>query len=118
MAKEKKDITRDDFLFIDTLPYKRNLSVGRLKSHDDFSKKAIQLAADLHPDILYVMFPPNSLMKYASAYKAKKSAGEIDSGHHRSLAGKHAGAGKPEEAVCLQDVGQYPEQTRRKPTWF
>lgn len=69
--KEKKDITRDDFLFIDTLPYKRNLSVGRLKSHDDFSKKAIQLAADLHPDILYVMFPPNSLMKYASAYKAK-----------------------------------------------
>ena len=69
--KEKKDITRDDFLFIDTLPYKRNLSVGRLKSHDDFSKKAIQLAADLQPDILYVMFPPNSLMKYASAYKAK-----------------------------------------------
>ncbi|MDB6354116.1 glycosyltransferase [Trichococcus sp. K1Tr] len=69
--KEKKNITRNDFLFIETLPYKRNLSVGRLNSHDDFSKKAIQLAADLQPDILYVMFPPNSLMKYASAYKAK-----------------------------------------------
>lgn len=100
--KEKKDITRDDFLFIDTLPYKRNLS-DRLKSHDDFLKYTTTRWICTRISFT-LMFPPNSLMKCTSAYKAKNPQGEIDSGHYRSLAGKHAGAGKPEEAVCLQDV--------------
>ena len=56
---------------IKTKKYKKNISVQRIVSHVDFSKKIYALLKEIKPDVLYVKFPPNSLVKYAAKFKRK-----------------------------------------------
>ena len=59
------------FELVKTRPYYRNLSVARMRSHDAFAKDAIACAAGKDPDLLWVLVPPNSLVKRAALYKKK-----------------------------------------------
>lgn len=50
-------------------PYYSNFSLSRIRSHIQFSKDAISRAGALKPDLLWVLVPPNSLVKDAALYK-------------------------------------------------
>ncbi len=50
-------------------PYYHNFSPGRIHSHIQFSEDAMARVEELHPDILWVLVPPNSLVKAAALYK-------------------------------------------------
>lgn len=69
--KVKREDKKDDFIFIDTLPYYKNMSIDRMKSHYKFSKDAFDTVERVNPDILYVLIPANSLAKFAGKYKEK-----------------------------------------------
>lgn len=63
-----------DTIFIDTMPYYRNLSLKRLLSHYLFAKKVYDLIEDQFFDVVYVLIPANSLMKYMANYKEKSKS--------------------------------------------
>lgn len=69
--KVKRQDKKEDFIFIDTLPYYKNMSIDRMKSHYNFAKKAFEVVEEIKPDILYVLIPANSLVKFAGKYKEK-----------------------------------------------
>jgi len=71
--KVKRTESKEDFIFVESKPYYKNMSVARMTSHYDFAKRAFQVVEDLQPDLLYVMVPPNSLAKFAAQYKRKHS---------------------------------------------
>lgn len=56
---------------IPTLPYTKNISVNRIRSHMRFAKDALSLVAQLQPDLLYIEVPPNSLCREAARYKKR-----------------------------------------------
>lgn len=62
---------KSDHIYIDTIPYKRNLSLKRLYSHYNFAVKASKQLELMDIDLLYVMIPANSLAKFAAQYKQK-----------------------------------------------
>jgi glycosyltransferase involved in cell wall biosynthesis len=64
---------RSNEICIRTLPYYKNLSFRRLLSHYFFSKKAITELKRIKPDLLYIIIPPNSLVKFASKYKQRNN---------------------------------------------
>jgi hypothetical protein len=64
-------------VFIDTIPYKQNLSLKRLYSHYDFSKKVYAYLKHEDFDIIYVLVPANSLAKYMALHKRKNHKGLI-----------------------------------------
>ncbi len=53
-------------------PYQKNLSYARMHSHAQFAKTCIE-EAEKHTDVslIYVMVPPNSMVKQFSIYKRK-----------------------------------------------
>lgn len=53
--------------------YEKNLSFQRLLSQYLFSKKAYEKVKEIKPDLIYCMFPPNSVVRYIAKYK--KSSG-------------------------------------------
>ncbi len=56
---------------IKVVPYKKNLSAKRLYSHYLFSKEVIKYIETYHPDFIYSMIPPNSLVKRIGLYRQK-----------------------------------------------
>lgn len=56
-------------IYLHAQSYKKNLSVSRLLSHAKFSKQVIQELKKYTFDLLYVLVPPNSLIKEISKYK-------------------------------------------------
>ena len=58
-----------DYIFINTKPYKKNISVQRLYSHYRFAQDVAEYLSNMKVDLLYVMLPANSLARVASAYK-------------------------------------------------
>ncbi|GCD09734.1 hypothetical protein [Clostridium tagluense] len=71
--KVKRTESKQNFIFIESKPYYKNMSVARMTSHYNYAKKAFQSVEDLRPDLLYVMVPPNSLAKFAAKYKRRHS---------------------------------------------
>lgn len=71
-TKKKYNIEIPNSLQIKVPSYNKNLSVKRLISHLIFSKKLYKRLADIKPDIVYCMFPPNSLLKEVARYKQMK----------------------------------------------
>jgi glycosyltransferase involved in cell wall biosynthesis len=62
---------KEDFVFVKSNPYYKNLSVARLSSHYKYAGDAFKIVEDINPDLLYVFVPPNSLAKFAAKYKQK-----------------------------------------------
>lgn len=71
LKKVRRTNKKKDFIFIETKPYYKNMSVTRLVSHYNYAKKAFMLVDEIKPDLLYVIVPPNSLAKFAAKYKKK-----------------------------------------------
>jgi len=69
ISKSHRKDKIDKHVFIKSNPYHKNLSIDRLISHHKFSKDAMATVEKENPDLLYVIFPPNSLAKFAAKYK-------------------------------------------------
>ena len=69
--KKKRTEAAEGYELISARPYYKNLSLQRLHSHYLFSKKVIERVEDLQPQLLWVIAPPNSLVKFAALYKKK-----------------------------------------------
>ncbi len=70
--KKKRTETKHSYELINTIPYKKNLSIDRLLSHYDFSKKAYKRIKDEEADVLYLMIPQNSNAKIGKWYKKRQ----------------------------------------------
>lgn len=68
--KIKRECKEEETIYIDTIPYKRNLSLRRLYSHYDFSKKVSEILDSQLFDLLYVIIPANALLKFAAKHKS------------------------------------------------
>lgn len=64
IRKQKKE----NFTFVKTMKYKRNLSLARLYSHIKLSTDIFRHLEDDY-DLLWVLVPPNSMVKQAAKYK-------------------------------------------------
>jgi glycosyltransferase involved in cell wall biosynthesis len=69
--KEHRTENKQDFIFVESKPYYKNMSIDRLTSHYSFAKDAFKIVDKINPDLLYVFVPPNSLAKFANDYKRK-----------------------------------------------
>lgn len=73
MGKCKAQVNRTNCSVVKTISYKKNISFQRIYSHVNFSKKAYDIVEKFKPDILYVIVPPNSLVKVMAKYKQKNN---------------------------------------------
>lgn len=73
IEKKKRVIDKADYISVNTIPYKKNISLKRLYSHYDFAKKAKKLLADKSFDLLYLVVPANSVATIAKKYKENKN---------------------------------------------
>lgn len=71
VKKQKRADKKEGYIFVDTISYKKNLSIRRLYSHYDFARKAFKIVENYNPDIVYTIVPPNSLTKFAAKYRKK-----------------------------------------------
>lgn len=80
---EKKHFVADypDTIQVHVPKYTKNLSFHRVVSQFLFSKKTFRLVKSLNPDIIYCMFPPNSLVRYISKYTKKKGCKLVFDGY-------------------------------------
>lgn len=69
--KMKRNTGNRDIVYINTIPYYRNLSIRRIYSHLKFSKEVYKILVHMDLDMLYVLIPANSLLKYSSLYKKR-----------------------------------------------
>lgn len=67
--KEYREDKKEDYVFIESKSYYKNISVGRLISHYKFARDSFAEVNDIEPDILYTFVPPNSLASFAGRYK-------------------------------------------------
>lgn len=70
-SKLRYKATYDDAIQLHVPAYMKNMSISRLISHHNFAKKVYKTLCELRPDIIYCMFPPNSLVKQVIRYKRK-----------------------------------------------
>ncbi len=80
--REKKHLDRHeaDHLYVDTYPYRKNLSWQRMWSQADFSRKAEKMLKGMDYDLLYVLIPGNVLVPMAvkaAEYQRKKSGNPV-----------------------------------------
>lgn len=68
---------RNGFVYVDTKPYYKNLSIDRLYSHHKFAKDAFKIVDEIKPDLLHVLIPANSLAKEANNYKKTNSKAKL-----------------------------------------
>ncbi len=52
-TKSKYEITRSNTLLLPTKSYKKNISISRIYSHFDFSKKVYSKLEKVNPDVVY-----------------------------------------------------------------
>lgn len=71
--KQHNDNIYDFGVSIKVTEYEKNLSPQRIFSHIIFTKRVINFIEEYSPDIIYCMFPPNSLVKAIALYKSKHS---------------------------------------------
>lgn len=67
--KKKGRNALKNHIYVDTISYKRNLSIRRLYSHYDFSRKVFKMLEKQQIDLLYVLLPANSLAPFAVRLK-------------------------------------------------
>lgn len=73
IEKKKRTIDKPGYIPINTIPYKKNISLTRLYSHHNFAKKAKKMLADKSFCLLYLVVPANSVAAIAKKYKNSKN---------------------------------------------
>ncbi len=75
IEKKRRQCTKKDYIYLRTIPYKKNISLRRLYSHYRFSRKCIRWLQKKQFDLLYIVIPPNCqsaiAKKYAKCNKVK-----------------------------------------------
>lgn len=61
----------EGFELLPVRPYRKNMSADRLMSHYRFAKDAIARVEEIRPNLLWVLIPPNALVKFSAAYKKR-----------------------------------------------
>jgi len=69
MQKKKRECNKPGYVCLKTKPYKKNISVSRIVSHHRYAKDVYKALEDQVPDMLWILVPPNSLVKYLALYK-------------------------------------------------
>lgn len=69
IEKTKRTTTDPKLVLIPTIPYEKNLSLKRIRSHLDFSRKAFRFLKDKECNLLYIVVPSNSQASIARKYK-------------------------------------------------
>ncbi len=69
IEKCKRVDKKQNYEFLKVRPYKKNLSYARLRSHMLFSKSVFNRIEGEHYDVLWILVPPNSLVRDAARYK-------------------------------------------------
>lgn len=62
----------EGFEMLPAMPYYGKFSPARIRSHVLFSRDALLRVRNLAPDLLWVLVPPNSLVKEAALYKRQR----------------------------------------------
>lgn len=55
--------------YLPTLPYRKNISLTRIRSHINFGKSVAKSLREHAPDLIYALVPPNSVAKQCLSYK-------------------------------------------------
>lgn len=71
IEKCKRTDKKENYIFHETKPYKKNLSVARITSHMKLAKDVFDAIEDEDFELLWVILPPNSSAKEAKRYIAK-----------------------------------------------
>lgn len=71
--KVHREELKEDFIFVKSKPYYKNLSFGRISSHYKYASDAFKIIEEIKPNLLYTFIPPNSLAKFAASYKKKNN---------------------------------------------
>ncbi len=71
IAKKKRTCMDENTVFLETRPYRKNISIDRVRSHLEFSRDALKRIEALECDLLYLILPPNSQAGIARAYKKR-----------------------------------------------
>ncbi len=71
LQRDRRHDHRENLVFIPVIAYRKNLSLQRIYSHYRFSRAALKVAATYKPDLLYVLVPPNSLVKETVSYQRR-----------------------------------------------
>lgn len=75
--KARVDDDSNEVTLIPTRSYYKNLSVSRLYSHFDFSRKVYKKLVELKPDVVFAILPANSLAYFCAKYKKNNSNIEL-----------------------------------------
>ena len=107
--REKKGLSRSesDHIYIETFPYRKNLSWQRIWSQIDFARKTGKVLKGMDYDLLYVLIPGNCLVPMAVRTVEEKSR---KAGHGGSYAEANAIAEKPKLVFDIIDL--WPESLR------
>lgn len=62
-------VAPEGYTLIPGLPYQKNLSIKRMYSHSRFAQAAREVLAQEKWDLIWVLVPPNSLVKQCAQYK-------------------------------------------------
>ncbi len=68
-AKEKRSSTARNYRLVETVPYRRNISLERLYSHRRFSQDVFREIREMSADLLYLVVPQNSNAALAGKYR-------------------------------------------------
>lgn len=71
--KSTWSVAPEGYTLIPGLPYQKNLSVKRMYSHSKFAQTARRALAQEKWDLIWVLVPPNSLVKQCAQYKQTHS---------------------------------------------
>ncbi|MGX7108536.1 glycosyltransferase [Facklamia miroungae] len=71
IKKTSRQQLKNDYIFVKSKPYFKNLSLTRLYSHYKYGKDSFKVIEKIQPDLLYTFVPPNSLALFASKYKKR-----------------------------------------------
>lgn len=69
--KEKYRTKREDAKYIEVMPYKKNFSYARIRSHMKFAEACLKIQKEHPADLCYVMVPPNSMARQFGMYRKK-----------------------------------------------
>lgn len=69
IAKTYRETAPEGYTLIHARKYQKNISVQRMYSHDLFSKAVLRELERQDWDLIWVLIPPNSLVKCCAAYK-------------------------------------------------
>lgn len=69
--KRKRTDQKEDFKYVEAIPYTSNLSIKRLWSHLRLSRSIFAEITDEKFDLLWVLIPPNCFVRDAAIYKRK-----------------------------------------------